>query len=208
MTDRAVIIATGPSLTADDVAASHALNRTTYVVNDAYKLCPWADVLYACDGDWWDHHERATRHIPERWTCDKGAAERYRLRYIAGEHHENARTPFVTLETYRRELAETAGARYVVYGGNSGFQTIGLAYWRGIRDAVLLGFDMEHEPGTKKHFFGEHPSAIDRHSPFGEWVENFTLAAPVMAKAGLRIVNASRRTALECFPRVTIEECN
>ena len=26
-------------------------------VNDAWRLAPWADILYACDGRWWRHHK-------------------------------------------------------------------------------------------------------------------------------------------------------
>ena len=50
-----VCIASGPSLTQDQVDQVKGLN--TIAINDAYKLAPWANILYACDYQWWDWHK-------------------------------------------------------------------------------------------------------------------------------------------------------
>ena len=58
MTTKWAIIASGPSLTKEDVDAVRGLN--VIVINTSYWLAPWADILYACDGHWWDWHYENT----------------------------------------------------------------------------------------------------------------------------------------------------
>ena len=46
--DTCCILATGPSLTPDQ--AEYAKGKARVIaVNDAWRLAPWADILYACD---------------------------------------------------------------------------------------------------------------------------------------------------------------
>src|SRR6185436_11324743 len=68
-----VVVATGPSLT-KDIAQRVRMARwldgwRVVCVNDAYRLLPHADVLYACDWSWWRHHQGAKAFTGERWTC-------------------------------------------------------------------------------------------------------------------------------------------
>lgn len=52
-----VILAPGESMSqalADSLKGNHAI-----VVNDVYKLAPWADALAAQDREWWDVHPSA-----------------------------------------------------------------------------------------------------------------------------------------------------
>lgn len=193
---RALIVASGPSLTGDDVDTAYTLGRSTYVVNDAYKMVPWADVLYACDGDWWDEHERACRDpFLIRWTTNNAAAEKYDLEHIPGRHHD----------AHPKCYFDTSGDG-IIYGGNSGFQALNLAFAHGFRDVVLLGFDMGHRHYEKSHFFGDHPPHLMKPSPFSEWRDTFRRAAPVIKAAGMKVVNATRGGALECFPRVSLDD--
>lgn len=189
----AVIIASGPSLTIDD-AMRNFRGRKVYAVSDAYRYVPTADVLYACDPEWWDIHEPKTRHIPDRWTSDKKAAEKYGLNLMPGQHAES-----------NGLLFDVTGYG-IIYGGNSGFQTINLAFAHGIRDALLLGFDMGHEPDEPSHFFGEHPTELQKPSPYLMWIRHFNDAAPLIHAAGMNIVNCSRRTRLECFRWAKLED--
>ena len=182
----AICIATGPSLTAEDVQAAYVAGCIGYAVNDAYKLAPWASVLYACDDDWWNLHEGVQDFQGERWTTNDEAAAKWGINHIPGTS------------------AGLFGTEDIIcYGKNSGFQAINLAYMHGHTDIMLLGYDMGFEPGTPKHFFGEHPRGIDRPSQYPEWIKHFNRAAPVIAEAGVKITNMTRQTALECFERST-----
>src|SRR3546814_18856722 len=88
-----------------------------------------------------------------------------------------------------------------MHGGNSGFQALNLAFAQGVRDAVLLGFDLG---GT--HFFGDHPPSIAKTSPFEAWRSGWRAAAPEIAAAGMVVRNATRGGRLDCFQRVDIRE--
>ena len=45
----------GPSLNADQVVLLRGRARVI-AINDAWRVAPWADVLYGCDGRWWRKH--------------------------------------------------------------------------------------------------------------------------------------------------------
>lgn len=89
-------------------------------------------------------------------------------------------------------------------GRNGGYQAIGLAYHYGASRIVLLGYDMQAQKGRPSHWFGEHAHGM--RSPYDLMRLAFpSIAAPLQA-AGVTVLNASRETALTCFPRVSLSE--
>jgi len=159
------------------------------VVNTTYQLCRWADVLYACDGDWWE------RYIPdvlstfdgELWTQDFGASEKYGLHRIDGNK------------------ADGLGRDKVHYGANSGYQAINLAYLFGAKKMILLGFDMKRGEDKKSHWHGDHPGSLNTSMPIHTWIKNFRKLAEDLREEKVEVVNASRETALECFNKINLE---
>lgn len=93
--------------------------------------------------------------------------------------------------------------------GNSGAQAINLALHLGARRAILVGFDMQRGTGGALHWHADHEGGL--HNPFDQtlagWRENMKSVAADAGRLGLEIVNASRETALLCFPRRRLEEC-
>lgn len=93
----------------------------------------------------------------------------------------------------------------IMQGGNSGFQAVGLALLFGAARITLLGFDMQFAPDGKKHWHGDHAGKL--HNPkrnnFQFWLQHFNLLA---AQSPIPIINATRTTALTCFPRVDLDE--
>jgi hypothetical protein len=180
------IIASGPSLTVEDVNAIR--NQPTIAINDNYLLAPWADVLYACDVCWWDWHAEGLKSFKGRKiTQDKEAAEKYGLEYIRS----------VDADGLSRDPS------CIHKGSNSGIQAINLAYHLGARRIVLLGFDMQ-ATGGKTHWHGKHPGESADYGPWHKWLWRYQLVADDAKRMGLEIVNASRETALTCFPRVPL----
>lgn len=175
------IIASGPSLTAED--CERVRRFRTIVVNTSYRLAPWADYLYACDYWWWANNlaDVRERFHGELWTQDRKAANAYRLNYV-----ESRRLPGL-------------GRDCIHQGGNSGYQAVNLAYLWGARTIVLLGFDMSPD-GKRTHWHEPHSSLVS--SPYETWVERFGVLADDLRNEGVRVLNASRRTALTCFERV------
>lgn len=187
MTVKVLIVATGPSLTRADVDF-WSRGRHVIAVNTAYDGWCDPDMLYACDEQWWDVHERNTRHIPFRWTTCDVAARKYNLSHIPGRH----------------DGTFDASGFGVVYGGNGGFQALNLAYALGARDAVLLGFDMGQAAGQLSHCHGDHPRECDDPRPYRAWLDHWRKAAPDIAAAGMRVRNATRGGFLDVFDRVRI----
>lgn len=188
-----IVAATGPSLTPEVAAACRVPGWRVIAVNDAHRLLPWADVLYACDAAWWSTHKGVPGFAGERWSShDEGTndkrdvAARFALRLVRGAGGE----------TFSRDPG------LLHYGSNSGFQAIGLAILLGARQIVLAGFDMQERDG-RRHFFGRHPAPLRNSCDYRTWVRIFHNAARQLAP-DVAIVNATPDSAITCWPRMTI----
>jgi hypothetical protein len=183
-----VCLGGGPSLTPEDVNACRG-RAMVIAVSDTYRLAPFAAALYSCDAKWWDHHH--------------GVPSFAGLRY-ALEHRAACWPGVEILKNTGREGLETdpTGLRT---GQNSGYQAINLAVHLGARRIILLGYDMQASDDGRTHWFGRHPRALERYSPYPQFIEAFgTLVAP-LAALGIHVLNASRASALTMFPRVALE---
>lgn len=202
-----IVAGTGPSLTesagalarlssqGQGYAGSIPAARSILAVNDAYKLLPDADALYAADVDWWMLHEGCPGFAGQRWTCTsssqeygirKGLCKKYAIKMIRGSRGK----------TFSKDPLQ------ITYGGNSGFQAVNLAlHWSEGDPVILIGFDMR--PG---HFFGKHPQQLRETKPHGfeGWCRRFEKAAMALPKGA--IINATPGSALTCFPVMTIED--
>ncbi len=181
----AICMASGPSLCLDDVEYCKGKGRV-YVVNDCYKMAPWANILYACDLPWWDHHEGVPGFAGERWTLDLEASRKYGLKHIGTLHNEVWST--------RPDAIAT--------GRNSGFQALNLAAHSADR-IILLGYDMKLGDNKQRHWFGEHTGALNKNSDYHLFIKAFRDAAPLIKQ---EVINCSRSTALDCFPRASLRD--
>lgn len=181
-----VCLATGPSLTADDVAFCRG-KAPVIAINDAYRLAPWANVLYAADAKWWKWHHGVPSFTGLRYSLQKDAAA-WNVTVLQDAGYDGL----------------TADPRGLVKGCNSGYQAINLAIHLGASRVVLLGYDMGHAKGQPSHFFGEHPDKA--HSPFGLFLAKFETMRHPLRLLGVEVINCSRETALTVFPRHTLTE--
>lgn len=183
----AIILASGPSLTQADVDYCRGKGRV-YAVKECRHMAPWADVMYAADADWWQRYKGCPDFKGERWTCDADAAKKYGLNHI----------PYKPASVWSTDPA------YIATGGNSGFQTANLAALNPeCTGIILLGFDYGFKPGTDKHWWERLHPRESRPSNYKEWVDKFVAAAPHIP---VPVLNASRLTAIPCFPRVELME--
>jgi hypothetical protein len=181
-----VCLGTGPSLTLADVAAVRGRARVI-AISDAYRLAPWAEVLYSCDGKWWAWHKGARDF----------AGLKFGMTIPKGQYPDVAR---VRNDGVSGLCLEPDGVRT---GRNSGYQAINLAVHLGAARVLLLGYDMSLD-GKRKHFFGDHPRA-GLPSPYPSFLKLFpTLLEPLRA-CGVDVINCTRRTALATFPRRSLE---
>lgn len=192
-----ICIGSGPSLTLEDVeycqGRAHVL-----VINDNFRMAPWADILYACDKDWWDYYVDAVwdRFKGELWTqipkpadLDKGQSY---AESAAGIYHLN----YVEC---RPKPGLSVDPKTVHGGGNGGYQGINLALHQinagiGARRIGLLGYDFHGS-----HWFGEHPQGLRNTHPKSEWLKKMDTIRP--QEYDLEIANLSPGSAIQTFPK-------
>lgn len=160
-------------------------------VNSTWVLAPWADVLYGCDRVWWEC-ALPGYGVEAR---EKFAGLKVAGTYVEGCHKIGVRVVSSMIWTG----VEIGG------GGNSAFQSINLAVLWGADRVILTGVDCKNRG---QHWHGKHPSPMTtpEERAVAQWIKCFNQVAPALKKGGVEVINASRDTALECFPRMTIEE--
>ncbi len=183
-----VVLANGPSLTPEDVDACRG--QHVVAIKDTVRLAPWAEVLYGCDAKWWRAHpETAALACPKFGLEPVQGREDVQILRNAGEAGVESSPD--GLRTLR----------------NSGGQAINLAVHLGARRIVLLGYDMQPEAGRHR-WFGRHVyhHGADHAPPYELFLRMMpTLIEPLRA-LGVTVINASRTTALDIFPRLPLAE--
>jgi len=135
----AVCIGGGPSLTPEDV--DYVRDKANVIaINDAYKLAPWANILYACDLKWWNWHGGVPEFKHIKATQDKKASLKYDLKYLQQTFIDDG-------EAGQVSLGFDAVPGNIRTGRNSGYQAMHLAMQLGATKIILLGYDMQFKIG-------------------------------------------------------------
>lgn len=190
-TGTVVCLATGPSLTAEDVA--YCVGKATLIaINDAWRLAPMADVLYSSDQYWFPRHQ----WVPAFAGLKVGLDQFFDM--PAAHQHG-----VITLR-YTGDEGIDWTPNCLRSAKNSGGAAINLACHLGAKRIVLLGYDMA--AGAKqKHFFGEHPQGLNRDHHYASWAHYLATMATALREKGVDVVNCSRQTSLTCFDRQPLE---
>lgn len=95
-------------------------------------------------------------------------------------------------------------------GATSGEAAIGLARYFGASRAVLLGYDckraIDARGATLTHWHVDHPKKLGNGGDMDFWNESMTKLARQAGAKRFEVINASRDTALECWPRMDLED--
>lgn len=180
------ILASGESM------SSEIANRIRYetavrviVVNNTFRLAPWADLLYAADARWWDVYKREALAFDGLKVCIE-------------------ETPFpevlVLNKTGERGFDPNPGNLRT--GKNSGYQAVHLAIHTGVKTILLCGFDMHGG-----HWHGEHQNplrATDK-DVYPYWIEEFRILQKEMP-ATVQVLNCTPDSAMKCFPLVDLSK--
>ena len=181
---RYFICASGGSLTQEDIDYIKG-KGTVIVINNTFQLAPWANMLYACDAAWWKAYPEAMEF--------KG------------------RKASVTFKSDRVELWPMNGSlnglgdEVIHTCGNSGHQAINLAYLEGAKEIILLGYDMQVTKGLN-HWHGNHKRGLLNKECYKGWIAHMNILAQQIKAKGVKVINASRETALTCFERKKLED--
>lgn len=177
--DTVFCVASGPSLTRADCELIEATGSPVIAVNNTWQLFAAPYALYAGDLGWWNEYNSQVPRGRFRLICaNKVAAREYGLEY-------------------RRYIERGEGF-------NSGAMAISLAAEIGALRVILVGYDCSLKGGA--HWHGSHSGKLrdpTKASP-DKWQKHFRRERE--KHKTLTILNASRRTELQCFPLITLEE--
>lgn len=176
MTKTFICIASGPSLTEKDCVLASGSGYPIIAVNSSWRAVQDCNHIYAADFLWWVHYHDSLVTSAELWTQSKRANIRFGVKLF----QPSDSGPF-----------------------NSGQRAIQLAAHLGASRVILLGYDCTLANGS--HWHGNHPATM--HNPVqrevGRWHADFSSLVKLLPD--VEIINASRKTALTCFPITTAE---
>lgn len=185
------IVASGPSTKKPDVELLRG-RLPVLAIKKNVELAPWCDVVYGCDGAWWE----SVRGLPEysglKLAWEKKVCERdWGIRKVEVDRYLD-----------NLVLGETG---VIGAGGNSGFQALNLALQFGARRILLIGFDMHDRSGA--HWYGRN-NWINANNPtdvnFRRWKSSFANAAGTLQTLGVEVVNAAPFSDLQCFKKQSV----
>jgi hypothetical protein len=195
------VIGGGSSLTAADCAYVRGKARVVAIKEAAVcslphitPPAPWADVLYAADAKW--------------WKFEQGAPGFAGLKYGIEQEPGVTQRDWPGVQILRNTGSEglELDPSGLKTGYNSGAQAINLAVHLGAAKIVLLGFDCWRGLSGQQNWFGPHPAHIDSSTVYPVFLQGFASMVDPLKAAGVSVVNASRFTLLNAFPRVVLEE--
>lgn len=189
------VVAGGPSLKNQDLSVLKDRIHIV-VVNESHQICPWAEILYSCDNSWWQLRQMEIRNFRGlKLGFDVVGLMDVRNIKIKKSRHDNWNNDM---------LFDEPGL--IGSGGNSGFQLVNLVAQMGATGIGLIGMDMRLDGGI--HWHGKHPSQLRNpdESVMREWRKNLDAVAFKMKGVGIDVVNCSPTSALENYPKVTINK--
>ena len=193
------IVASGPSATVQDTQKLRAICDQVIAVNDSWRLCRgtdgkyFSDHIYGTDMKWWKYAigDIVRDFDGKLWTQRKQWTEEPEGLGITC--FESEQKPDICTEPGK-----------IHTGSNSGYAAINLAFHLGGVGVqiILLGYDMQTQ-GSRRHWFNDRPEVLNVESSYPDFIRKFnTIDAK---KHGIEILNASRRTLLNCFPLIELE---
>lgn len=151
--------------------------RAVIVTNTTHTIAPWADVLYAMDSKWWQ------RSVTGQ--------EKFQGLKITGKRRTTDNCPIAIRVDFDQS-------------GNSGAGAMMLAAHWGSSRIVMLGYDCKYDPHGKRHWHGNHPRGLGNCVSIPKFPEHFDYVYGKLK--GMDIVNATRSTALDHWPKVKLED--
>jgi hypothetical protein len=187
------IVASGP--TAKKAGVELLEGRTRVIaINESWQLCPWADVLYGCDGNWWALHHGVQKFKGLKISPDHNACVLFGIKEI--------KIP----DTKCNEIL-TAIPGHIGAGGNSGFQALNLAVQFGAKRILLVGYDMRVDLG--EHWHPRHYPPMSNPHPqdnLPRWRAALDGAHDRFVQLGIEVINCSFVSLLTKYPKMTIAE--
>lgn len=180
-------------MTKSDVKLCEKSGYPIMGINNAYQMTNKLTYLYGCDIKWWRKHYEMARHVPNKYILEQDLNKMAFADDVVQLLHggdDGLSHEWPKLKT----------------GKNGGYQAINLTYLLEYNRHILLGYDMQEIDG-KVHWHGLHEGLNNpSEQQFKEWRGHFDQLAQELKAVDVEVLNATRQTALECFPRVRLED--
>lgn len=175
-------------------------NERTIAINNAYLIANWIDVMFFGDGAWYLKHKRMLREWP-------GVKVSCSPRFANMSKDEAQGIKFLARD--REHTHGISKSRSMVsWNNNSGAAAISLAVHLGVRQIILLGFDMNLQAVNNKqfsHWHGAHGKTTSSKT-FQRHLKGFPAIKKDADLLDVEIFNANPDSAIQCFPKTTVSE--
>lgn len=193
-----VIMANGPSLSREQCLLLKQAKPivTTFGVNRSYEWL-WPTYHVVQDNDWF---APPWLHVLETLDRESRLFVTSRNRPVGiGIHARQWDSISNGKKGFSLDLSEG------VYVGATPYIALQLAAYMGFTDVAFVGLDMRTERADKTHFFGAALRAPSKEK-FSKQSHEMAFADIVLTRMGIRVVNCSPDTALECFPYIELDD--
>lgn len=175
--------------------------------NNLCSMCDGVGMLsscvsYFCDSKWWQQSMAANKRTLDNTYSFHDAI--YKLWWFTGSP-DFAGHPQVHSVRLTGQLGLEVAPSGLRHGSNAGYQAINLAVHFGAKKIVLLGYDMRMQEG-RTHWHNE-----PRPDGFADvlaqsMLPHFATLVEPLEQLGIEVINATPDSALECFPKMSLED--
>lgn len=211
-----VCIGTGPSLTDRQVEVARGKGFQLFGCNRTFVDFANLDLCFGNDLKFWERYMPLLEEYTENGTQPKRVAtgsKEAAERWPVLEYFEPIFKPGLS-------VPRETGQQQIHHGHGAGYSLVNVAYLSGADQIILLGYDLKYpknydarnrDPGGQRHYFGEYEEPLqhwpsERINKDGVHEELCELYQTVAEQGLVEIINCSADSALECFPRMPIEE--
>lgn len=210
--ERCFIVATGPSLTIEDLALIK--NETSFGMNSIcrlYERTDWRPTYYGIQ-DIFVYPKM--ENVIERYYVNANnvfvsdeLAEKYKLPSNYVQYPFNSAYHLYDQHFYKFYSKFSGDAYSVVYDGFSiTYSLLQIAVYMGFKEICLLGTDCSYIKGAKNHFVESGHYDRLEHLNHDKMITGYQAAKEYADANGIKIINCTRGGMLEVFPRMSLEE--
>lgn len=190
-----IVVGTGASLAGFDFNRLRGLGYIL-AVKESWRDLPFADAVFGLDIPWMNWAARDLAALSARMPV-----------YLAVPDQDLDHQP-IAGPTYLKRTgrcdAFSESPDTIEAGGNSGFGALNLAFLKRAKRIVLFGYDFGGGHYCEDRYVTRPKDHNARYMP--GWAGNFRHILPQLAAAGVTVLNASPSSAIDAFPKVTIDE--
>jgi hypothetical protein len=185
-----VCVASGPSLTVEQVEMVRHAELPTFVCNDSYRIAPFAALCYFADSKWW------------KWQIEKPEWQAFAGQKctIHSSSFQVSDAQIHVLKNLGHEGLSTDPSG-IMTGSHSGYQLANIATLTQPAKILLLGYDCQRTNG-KKHWFGDHPDGTE--PPYEGIKIRYNRMEQDAKRLGIEIINCTPGSAITAFPKVEL----